>query len=162
MPGKSDKHWAVRTVVVPSVAGVVQKLGDLVVDLQAFYIRVDQPRDKCEFNVAATNLLIVLLGGNEIGSNLSGLNTRLQSCLGTLESIVGTVDVPSDTTNGSSTKTRPEKGFGRALWCFSGVFSETGASESRNPVRGGRASSQTGGRAERGANGRGEHGRMEN
>ena len=106
----------------------------------------------------ATNLLIVFLCGDEVGSNLSGLNTGFQSRLCTLDSIVGAIEVPGDTAERSSAETGPEKGIGRALWCLGGVFSETRVSESRSPVRGGGASSQAGRRAERRANGGGEHG----
>lgn len=105
----------------------------------------------------ATNLLIVVLGGDKVGSNLGGLDTGLQSSLGTLDSIVGAVEVPSDTANRSSADTGPEKGIRRAFGCLGRIFSETGGSESGNLVRGGGTSSQTGRGAERRANSRGEH-----
>jgi len=105
-----------------------------------------------------TNLLIVSFGGNEVGRDLCRLSTGLQSRLSTLGGIVRTVQVPGDTTDGGSADTSPEKGVGRAFGCLSGVFSETRTSKSRNPVRGGGTSSQTGRRAERRANSRGEHG----
>ena len=100
------------------------------------------------------NLLIVFLGGDELGSNFGGMNTRFQGRLSTLDSIVGAIEVPSDTAHNSSAETCPKKGVGRALWRLGGVFSETRASESRNPIRGGGTSSQAGRRAERRANGR--------
>jgi hypothetical protein len=58
------------------------------------------------------NLLVVTLGGDEVGSDLSGLNTGLQGCFSTLDSIIGAVEVPGDTTDGSGTDTGPEKGIG--------------------------------------------------
>ena len=105
------------------------------------------------------DLLIVFFGGDEVGGNLSGLSTRLQGRLSTLDGIVGAVEVPSDTANRSGAETDPKKGIGRAFWCLGGVFSEARVSEGRNPVRGGGASSQAGGRAERRANSGGKHGR---
>lgn len=108
-----------------------------------------------------TNLLIVSLGGNEFGRSLSRLDTRLHSRLSTLGSIAGAVEVPGDATNSGGADTGPEKAAGRAFGCLSGVFSEAGTSESRDPVRGCGTSSQTGRRTEGRANSRGQHGGRE-
>jgi hypothetical protein len=46
MPGKPNKHWTVGTVVIPRIASIVQKLGNLAVDLQTIYISVDFTRER--------------------------------------------------------------------------------------------------------------------
>ena len=131
MPRQSEEHWAVGTVVVSRITSVVQNLGDLIVDLHEVYISAVRAHGRRKVK---TNLLILFLGGDEVGSNFGRLDTRFQGCLGTLDSIARAVDVPGDATSSGSTETCPKKGVGRTLWRFSGVFSETGTPEGRCPV----------------------------
>ena len=51
MPGKSKEYWAIGTVVVSGIASIVQKFGDLIVDLETIYISINSTRGKCEFSV---------------------------------------------------------------------------------------------------------------
>jgi len=46
MPGKSKKYWAVGTVVVPSIASIIQNIGNLEVDLETPHGNLSSTRDK--------------------------------------------------------------------------------------------------------------------
>jgi hypothetical protein len=109
MPRQPEEHWTVGTVVVFRITSVVQNLGDFIVDLHEVYISAVLTHGRRK---VTTNLLVFFLGGDEVSSNFGRLDTRLQGCLGALDSIARAVKVPGDATNSGSTETCPKKGVG--------------------------------------------------